>query len=88
MAHASEYYQYLPGANSIPARLAAYQRRRIFQQFVTTFGSSPEQTILDVGVTINEAYSMDNYLEVLYPHKRAITAVGRTARTLKRNTWA
>ena len=76
MAHASEYYQYLPSANSIPARLAAYQRRRIFQQFVTTFGSSPEQTILDVGVTVNETYTMDNYLEVLYPHKRSITAVG------------
>jgi hypothetical protein len=83
MAHASEY---LPSANSIPARLAAYQRRRIFQQFVTTFGSSPEQTILDVGVTVNETYTMDNYLEVLYPHKRSITAVGwRTASASKRN---
>lgn len=76
MTHVSEYYQYLPGADSIPARLAVRQRRRMFEQFARSFGTDPGQTILDVGVTNNETYELDNFLEVLYPHKAAITAVG------------
>ncbi len=76
MSHTSAYYQHLPGRSSIPARLAAYQRRRIFQRFVQHFGTGPQQTIVDVGVTENEAYDLDNALEVLYPNKAAITAVG------------
>jgi len=74
--HASEYYQHLPGANSIPARLAAYQRRRMFQRFMRAFATIPRPTIVDVGVTSNESYALDNFLEVLYPEKSAITAVG------------
>lgn len=74
--HVSEYYQHLPGANSIPARLAAYQRRRMFQRFIRTFATDQRPTIVDVGVTSNESYALDNFLEVLYPEKSAITAVG------------
>jgi hypothetical protein len=76
MTHASEYYQHLPDASSIPARLAAYQRRRMYRRFVRAFGTESRQTIVDVGVTINETYALDNFLEVLYPNKDAITAVG------------
>ena len=76
MQHVSEYYQHLPGANSIPARLAAYQRRRMFQRFVEIFRTGSQQTIVDVGVTSNETYALDNFLEVLYPNKEQITAVG------------
>jgi Methyltransferase domain len=76
MQHTSEYYQHLPSANSIPARLAAYQRYRMFQRFVRAFGTDSRQTIVDVGVTSNETYALDNFLEVLYPNKEAITAVG------------
>ena len=76
MQHVSEYYQHLPDANSIPARLAAYQRRRMFQRFTSAFGTDPGQTIVDVGVTSNEAYELDNFFEVLYPNKSAITAIG------------
>ena len=75
MQHVSDYYQHLPGAESIPARLATQQRRRMFQRFVRTFGTG-QQTIVDVGVTSNETYALDNFLEVLYPNKGAITAVG------------
>jgi ubiquinone/menaquinone biosynthesis C-methylase UbiE len=76
MEHASQYYQNLPSASSIPARLAAYQRRRMFDRFADIFGIDPQKTIADIGVTSNETYKMDNYFEVLYPHKQAITAVG------------
>jgi len=76
MQHVSEYYQHLPGANSIPARLAAYQRRRMFKRFVQIFRTGSQQTIVDVGVTSNETYALDNFLEVLYPNKEQITAVG------------
>jgi hypothetical protein len=76
MQHGSEYYQHLPGANSIPARLAAYQRRRMFERFIRTFATDQRPTIVDVGVTSNESYALDNFLEVLYPDKSAITAVG------------
>lgn len=75
MKHTSEYYQDHPGASSIPARLATYQRRRMFDRFADIFGMDPQNTIVDVGVTSNEEYALDNYLEVLYPHKQAITAV-------------
>jgi hypothetical protein len=76
MQHISEYYQHLPGPSSIPARLADYQRRRMFQRFLRAFGTGSQQTIVDIGVTSNETYALDNYLEVLYPNKQAITAVG------------
>lgn len=48
----------------------------MFQRFVHIFGTDLRQTIVDVGVTSNETYALDNFLEVLYPHKKAITAVG------------
>jgi hypothetical protein len=48
----------------------------MFQHFVRTFGVDPRQRIVDVGVTSNETYALDNCLEVLYPIKAAITAVG------------
>src|SRR6516225_10086148 len=76
MQHVSEYYQHLPVANSIPARLAAYQRRRMFKRFDQIFRTGSQQTIVDVGVTSNETYALDNFLEVLYPNKEQITAVG------------
>ena len=75
-AHASEYYQYLPGANSIAARIATYQRARMFARFIDCFGAVPSHTVVDVGVTSNEVYELDNYFEMLYPHKDRITAVG------------
>ena len=84
-AHTSEYYQYLPSARSLPARIAALQRRRMFDKLVETFGLDPSRSILDVGVTSNESYGLDNYLEALYPWKEKITASGlEDARHLER----
>jgi ubiquinone/menaquinone biosynthesis C-methylase UbiE len=74
--HTSEYYQYLPPARSLPARIAALQRRRMFDKFVETIGIHPSRSIVDVGVTSNETYALDNYFEALYPRKDKITACG------------
>jgi hypothetical protein len=75
-SHASEYYKYLPPEHSWPARIAILQRRRMFHKFTGAFGLDPSRTILDVGVTSNDSYALDNYLEALYPWKDRITAVG------------
>lgn len=75
-AHRSAYYQHLPPGDSLPARLAAYQRRRMFRRYEERIGIDAQDRIIDVGVTSNEAYEGDNYFETLYPHKERITAVG------------
>jgi hypothetical protein len=41
-AHASEYYKYLPPQNSLPARLALLQRRRMYDKLIATL--APEST--------------------------------------------
>ena len=74
--HRSAYYQHLPPGDSIPARIAAHQRRRMFHRFEERIGIDAHSTIIDVGVTSNEAYEGDNYFETLYPFKHNITAVG------------
>lgn len=74
--HLSEYYKYLPPQNSLPARLAILQRQRMYDKFVAALAPESTRTILDVGVTRNESYALDNYLEALYPWKERITAVG------------
>ncbi len=64
-------------AGSLPVRLAAYQRKRIFDVLLDRC-SLPDldATILDVGVTRDRTYEASNYLEAWYPHKKQITAVG------------
>ena len=68
----SEYYQYLPSGRSIPARIAVSRRRRIFRRYVQTIGVDPSYRVVDVGVTNNEGYALDNYFEALYPWKEKI----------------
>jgi hypothetical protein len=62
--------------DSIPVRVAAYQRRRMFQRFLALTGIEQDDTVLDVGVTSDRTYSHSNYLELWYPHKQRITACG------------
>ncbi|NIK47850.1 class I SAM-dependent methyltransferase [Variibacter gotjawalensis] len=63
--------------DSLPVRLATYQRRRMFDIFLREFDlPSPDVKILDVGVTSDRTYSSSNYLEAWYPHKHCITAAG------------
>jgi hypothetical protein len=64
-------------AGSLPVRIAAWQRRRMFNRFLDQFGlPDTEKTILDIGVTSDRTYQASNYLEAWYPHKHKITAAG------------
>ena len=64
----------IPG--SLPVRIGTYQRRRMYDRFLTETEIGIEDTILDVGVAADVAYESSNYLEQWYTHKRAITTVG------------
>ena len=62
--------------DSLPVRIAAYQRRRMFDRFLSEIGVRPDEAILDVGVTSDQTYEASNYLEAWYPHKSTVTAAG------------
>lgn len=61
---------------SLPSRIAARARRRMFERFVEVTDITPGDTVLDVGATSDESYEHSNYFEAWYPHKQRITAVG------------
>lgn len=63
-------------ADSLPARVAAWQRRHMYAAFVRALAPTAEETVLDVGVTSDQGYSHSNYFEAWYPHKQRITACG------------
>jgi hypothetical protein len=50
----AQYNVAKPG--SLPVRLAAHQRRRMFQAFLDATRVTAEDTILDVGVTSDQSY--------------------------------
>lgn len=62
--------------DSLPVRLAAYQRRRMYTRFLQDVGICAGDSILDVGVTSDRTYEASNYVEAWYPHKHKITALG------------
>ena len=62
--------------DSLAVKVAGRQRRRMYERFLTQTGVTPNETILDVGVTSDQTYSSSNYLEAWYPHKSTITAAG------------
>src|SRR5204863_215982 len=62
--------------DSLPARIAQYQRRKMFRAFMAFAAARPQDTILDVGVTSDRSYDHSNYFAAWYPHKAAITAAG------------
>ena len=70
------YSQYLPGADSLIGRTAERARRAMFQIFMREMAPDGDSTILDVGVTDDDSYALDNCLEALYPWKDRITAAG------------
>jgi hypothetical protein len=62
--------------DSLPVRVAAHQRRKMFDRFLSEIAVAPEDMILDVGVTSDQTYVASNYLEAWYPHKSTVTAAG------------
>jgi len=63
-------------AGSLPVRIAAHQRRRMFSRFMLDTRVAAGERILDVGVTSDRSYEASNYLEAWYPYKQMVTAVG------------
>ena len=63
-------------ADSVPVKVATFQRRRMYERFSRLFGARNDYTILDVGVTADRSYSSSNYLEAWHPFRENITAVG------------
>ena len=66
----------IASADSIAIKLAAYQRRRMFDLFLATTGIGRQDTVVDLGVTSDQSYSHSNYLEQWYACKDRITACG------------
>ncbi len=66
----------LAAPDSIPVKIAAYQRRRMFDIFLSTTRIEESDTVLDLGVTSDQTYSHSNYFEAWYPHKHRICACG------------
>jgi len=64
-------------ADSVPVRVAAWQRRRMFDRFLARFAlPNPARSLLDIGVTSDRSYEASNYLEAWYPYKDRVTAAG------------
>ncbi|MFC5527006.1 methyltransferase domain-containing protein [Rhodanobacter ginsengisoli] len=62
--------------DSLPVRLAAYQRRRMYSRFLRDVAICKNDSLLDVGVTSDRSYEASNYIEAWYPHKDRVTALG------------
>jgi Methyltransferase domain len=63
-------------ADSLPVKIAAHQRRKMFARFLADTGAGADDTVLDVGATSERTYEASNYLEAWYPHKDKVTAIG------------
>lgn len=63
-------------AESLAVRIAGYQRRKMFESFISCMGIGEADTILDLGVTSDRNYNHSNYLEAWYQHKSRITGIG------------
>src|SRR5271167_2555296 len=63
-------------ADSLPVKVAAHQRRKMFARFLADTGAGLDDAVLDVGATSDTSYQASNYLEAWYPHKHMVTAVG------------
>ena len=66
----------IASADSIPVRIAGYQRRKMFNLFLDYSKPSQDDTILDVGTTSDTSYDHSNYFIRWYEHQDKITGVG------------
>lgn len=65
-----------PSAWYRSTRIAAYQRRRMYNRFISDLAVDIHKSILDVGVTADQSYDHSNYFEAWYPFKEVITSTG------------
>jgi hypothetical protein len=70
----TQFHLFTP--NSIPGKIAAYQRRRMFEFFLSATGIQQRDTVLDLGVTNDRSWGHSNFFEHWYPYKDRITASG------------
>jgi len=61
---------------SLAVRVGLRMRHHMFDEFMQRLAPGPVDTVLDVGVTSDQVYSVSNYFEALYPFKARITACG------------
>jgi ubiquinone/menaquinone biosynthesis C-methylase UbiE len=66
----------LAAPDSISIKITVHQRRKMFDAFLAATGIQQQDTVLDIGVTSDRAFSHSNYLEHWYPYKDRITASG------------
>ena len=66
--------------DSLPARIAHYQRRKMFRAFMAFAGPRPQDTILDVGVTSDRSYDHSNYFAPGIRTKQPSRLLGSTMR--------
>jgi Methyltransferase domain len=77
MANVTPNRQYNVAApDSLPVRIATWQRWKMYARFVEDCGVTSHDSILDLGVTSDRTYASSNYLEAWHPHKERITAAG------------
>lgn len=74
MAENVQYHLFAP--NSISGKIAAYQRRRMFEVFLHETGIEQNDSVLDLGVTNDRSWGHSNVFEHFYPYKDKITACG------------
>jgi hypothetical protein len=70
----AQYTLIAPAA--LPARLAAYQRSKMFRAYLGFAGADRADTGLDIGATSDRSFEHSNYFEAWYPHKWKVTAIG------------
>src|SRR5258707_6005068 len=63
-------------AGSLPVRIAAHQRRKMFSRFVLDTGVAAGERIPDFGGTSDRSYEASHYLEAWYAYKQMVTAAG------------
>lgn len=62
--------------DSLAVKTGLRVREHMFQSFMSALQPAPAETVLDIGVTTDQDYSVSNYFERLYPYKDRITASG------------
>ena len=62
--------------DSLAVRIGAQVRKEMYGSFLSHLRPTKNDTVLDLGVTSDQVYSVSNYFEALYPFKDRLTATG------------